>query len=437
VLGIYAKCILKGLFSMLLKKEVSETQTIFSLFGLNIKMRNNMPFRYKKIIQKLRKKIKNNPIKVGFLTRERSKWTYQSVYDILNKDNRFDPVILVSVMFSKNTENQQDEISETARFFIEKGMKVEYVWDNDEYKELKDMVVDILFYDQPWDIPFIHHPAHVSEFALTMYSCYGIQPMDYKRNYMPKFQKQLYRYYVEHQLNIERFERYKKGNSKNCVDVGYPKLDIYLDKDNIPSMSEWKEPDKIKIIYAPHHSFGEDHTTNYGTFDKNGQFILDLAKKHPETTWIFKPHPWLKYNLIEKNKIMTKEECEKYYNEWKNIGNVVETGDYFNIFKTCDLMITDSISFLGEFLPSGKPLIRLVPDNICVPLSEYGLWLSSQYYNAHSNDELEHLFNNLAINKNDYKKTDRDKLISEFIDWNESSAHKIFKYILSDLGVKE
>ena len=61
--------------------------------------------------------------------------------------------------------------------------------------------------------------------------------------------------------------------------------------------------------------------------------ILDWAKKHSDTvTWIFKPHPAFRYELI-KNAIMTEQEVDEYYNGWSSVGNIYTQGDYFNIFK--------------------------------------------------------------------------------------------------------
>jgi len=50
---------------------------------------------------------------------------------------------------------------------------------------------------------------------------------------------------------------------------------------------------------------------------------------------------------------MTLNEVESYYAEWHNLSNgfVYDEGDYFNIFKSSDALITDCGSFLAEYLP--------------------------------------------------------------------------------------
>ena len=94
----------------------------------------------------------------------------------------------------------------------------------------------------------------------------------------------------------------------------------------------------------------------FATFKENGKFILELAKKYDETTWLFKPHPRFKFALLINN-VMTEDDINKYYNEWLKIGRIYDKGNYFDIFKTSDLLITDSISFRAEYLPTLKPII--------------------------------------------------------------------------------
>ena len=74
------------------------------------------------------------------------------------------------------------------------------------------------------------------------------------------------------------------------------------------NLKNHKEKEKKYVIYAPHWSI-DDNRTNYATFEWNGKYILEYAKKHPEIKWIFKPHPSLKLRL-ETQKIMTNEEIE-------------------------------------------------------------------------------------------------------------------------------
>ena len=92
------------------------------------------------------------------------------------------------------------------------------------------------------------------------------------------------------------------------------------------------------------------------TFMENKDFILELAKKHPEFNWIFRPHFALKDRLLKYN-VMKHDEIDKYWAEWENIGIISKSTDnYYEQFMLSDCLITDCMSFLSEYLPTGNPI---------------------------------------------------------------------------------
>ncbi len=392
----------------------------------------NIRSAYKRKLSELAQKISKEKIKVVFLIRENQKWSYNSLYHLFEEDARFEPCVLVSLLqlSHKGKDKTRNNLQENYDFFKTRNIKVDFAYKDGKYIDLKEFNPDIIFYDQPYELPFEHSPEHTADFALNCYSSYSYEILDCEGDYTSKFHLYLFKYFLEHKDNIERYGSYNPLNSENCVVTGYPKLDVYLDK-NEPKTSVWKDPDKYKVIYAPHHSM-DKKGIHLATFKQNYRYILDFAKSHTETTWLFKPHPRLKYALL-RNKIMTMEEIENYYGEWLKIGNIYEQGDYFDIFKTSDMMITDGCSFLGEYLPTAKPLIRLVSSN-AQKLNKLGERIVGGYYQVNNNDEFEKQFCDIVINKNDYKQNIRKDLIREIIDENETSSHKIYSYILKTIS---
>ena len=425
VLGFKIKIKSQKLVIQQLKKEILNFEDIIAVED-----------NYKKVLKKLRLKIKNEKLNVVFLTNEPQKWTYDSLYKEFKNSPYFNPVVVVVPRYKVHLGKDETRMSlkEQFDFYKERNYDVEYGYKDGKYIDLKTFNPDIIFYLQINEVKNYDEPVKLSEYALTSYVTYSSQITDFYKHYNQKFHKQLFIYFSEDDSIIDLYEKYKKHNSSNCVSVGYPKLDVYLNNDSDINKSRfWKNPEKYKIIYAPHHTFTENSQFNFSTFPQNYKLILDLAKKYSDTTtWIFKPHPILKYKLLKEH-FMSKEQVEDYYNEWAKIGLVYDNGDYFDIFKSSDLMITDCASFLTEYLPSGKPLIRMV-NNKAVSLNSYGTKVISQYYQTHNNNELQNTFEDLVIRKNDYKKGAREKLISEVFDTNESSAKKIINYLLSVLN---
>jgi len=185
------------------------------------------------------------------------------------------------------------------------------------------------------------------------------------------------------------------NKGKNCVVSGYPKLDDYAK----PVQKTKNQP---KILYAPHHSFSG--RLRFATFRWNGREMLEYARRHPEISWVFKPHPRLKYELVEQ-KIMTLEEANDYYDSWASLDNseFYNSGDYIGLFQESDLLITDCISFLGEYLPSGNPVI-LLENTESAGYNELGTEIISSYYSCKAWNEVENSINSVIVDKIDPEK---------------------------------
>ena len=73
-----------------------------------IKMFRNLSYierNYKIVLKKLQKKIKSEKLKVVFYVYDETKWKCQSLYDLLDKDSRFEVEILVSKTSPQDTKN--------------------------------------------------------------------------------------------------------------------------------------------------------------------------------------------------------------------------------------------------------------------------------------------------------------------------------------------
>lgn len=372
---------------------------------------------YEIILSRL--KNKTDKIRVVFLVRENQKWTYQSIYDEFAKSDKFEPLVLVSLLeiCHIGKDKTRNNLEENYNFFKSRNMNVDYAYKDGEYIELEEFHPDIVFYDQPWDLPQIHTPFSVSKYALTCYCPYAYELTDSREHYLIQFHGFLYKFFVSSESHLKIYESYLRGNSRNCFVAGYPKLDEYFSPPKSKGM--WKNNEKFKIIYAPHHSF-EKNGLRLATFKENGQFILDFAKQHPETEWIFKPHPRFKYALL-KNKIMNESEINDYYNEWKKIGSVYDEGDYIDIFRSSNLLVTDCVSFIAEYLPTKLPIIRL-SNSSPAKFNEIGSLMKKACYSVCSESEFQNAFNKLITEKNVNKESCPAEIFSSILGTKKSSA---------------
>lgn len=383
---------------------------------------------YNRVLKNIQNKSK---LKVIFLCMECSKWGADILYQMLERHPMFEPLVVLIPAYTvhKGKDLTKKSLEYNFDFFKNKDIKVELAYNTikQKYISLDKFEPDIVFYEQQYDLPPKYSLDKISKSSLCMYFPYGYENLDFRNNYTDNFHKHLFAYFVECQENLERYEHYKKGNSKNCIITGYPKLDYFV------YHKKHSYDNKLKVIYAPHHSF-KKQSLRFGTFRENGEFILNWAKKHSEIEWIYKPHPRLKIELLD-NKIMTQKQIERYWKQWQEIGEIHESGDYLKLFDSSSCLVTDSISFLVEYLPTQKPIIQLY-NKQHYPYNSIGEEISKILYKSTTNEMLNDLLNEVVLSRNDYMKEKRIELISSLFDFNQSASEKIIKYLEKLVRIK-
>ena len=216
--------------------------------------------------------------------------------------------------------------------------------------------------------------------------------------------------------------------------MGYPKLDLFKE-DYVSLLSPL--PEKLRngkpiVIYAPHWTYGKSNSNfdppSLGSFDIYYDYFLKLLKENPQINFIFKPHPDLEESFRYKRRkgFFDLKDYQNYVQEWQDAPNgiVLTTGEYINIFKESALLITDSGSFVAEYLPSGSPCIYLLNPNLKEPLSlfnDYGKDILSSYYLCLSYEEFEKNFNMIMKEKKDPLKEMRsEKLKTSFFNFGKA-----------------
>lgn len=413
----------------LIKQTIYTDYMKIRIFGISMHLHFNAFYRWwaKHVLSiRMRRKLRlikrHKKIRVGFLVSESSKWSYQSVYDQFAADPKFEPVILITKLYLEHSQKQSflKTMNDCAYFFINKKMNVEIAYDeaNRAYIPLDKFDIDIVFYQQPWELDILQHPITVSKYAITAYSAYGFDLIAWAGPYFEWFHRWLDVYFTTSKSTLNYIQSIAKSVA-NCKIVGAPKLDDYFDVKEI-------KQNKPVIIYAPHHSFEKD-SLELATMQFNGKEILEFADMtRDKFNWVFKPHPRLLHSIIQ-NKIMTEKQANEYYNQWRSIGRIHDTGDYIGLFKNSSALITDCCAFLAEYLPSGSPVLHLVSPK--AKFNDTANDFIYSYYSIHNSDELHHAFARVLIENQDYKKEERLEKIPLVFDSQEKTASKILKII--------
>lgn len=396
-------------------------------FGNGLKIKQNLKYIAKNW-QKLQKKLSDKEkLNVAFYVYDDTKWKCQSVYDLMEQDNRFEPYIFVTKNAATNPENPSfqtiEDVKKTYKFFENKNMRVKYAYDEkNKFIPFEKMTPkpDIIIYQHPWYVETSQGPVVCSKFALTCYVPYYFPTTTAPIDYYLRFHQYVERYYIFDEITKEIYEQKMENKGKNLCVTGQPYLDYFKN-------CEAKE--KEYIIYAPHWTVA-NQGISYGTFEWNGKFILEYAKIHPEQKWVFKPHPMLFKSLIDKG-VMTEAEAKEYYATWDKIGLKYESGDYLELFSKSKLLITDCSSFLGEFFLTGSPVIHLI-SKTATPYNETINRIIKNYYRAENLEELQMLLNKLP--NDDSMKVQRENAIKDFNASETTSAEKIVKDILETIG---
>ncbi len=367
-------------------------------------------------------KIKNKKIiNVIFYVSESAKWSAHSLFECLNNDKNFSVKFVI----------QRTDINEI-NFFRSFGVEVIPVYnDKGEEFDILTLSPDIVIYQQPWSICATNAIERIYKEALTAYVPYGYMSINSDgAHYFQPFHWHLWKYFCENNKQKQLFIKRNKILKNILYNSGYPKFDVYFDYK--PKQSNTNKT----IIWAPHWSIGEK-TIGFGTFDKNHEFFYNLAKKNPHINWIYKPHPALK-NRILQIELMTKDEYEAYLKKWAALPNtkIVTDGNYFDTFFESDVLITDSVSFLFEYLPTKKPIIHIDSQKSC-GFNEITKPIVKSYYNVTTNEEIEKTIKTVVLDENDYKYKQRMKHLKNFMDNKTPAGENIVKYLKKELQIGE
>ncbi|MDR3063740.1 MAG: CDP-glycerol glycerophosphotransferase family protein [Methanobrevibacter sp.] len=381
-----------------------------------------------------------------------------SLINLLNKDDVFNVTVLIlpfkTIKKKRNKNNQlneaqKEEYNDNYEYFKSKGFSTIKAY-NEEKNTLVDIELeltpDIIFYMSPWQgiLPLEYRISNLAKNIIYCYIPYSMYLSNIQEDQFNKeLHKKAWKIFAQTPLHKQLAIKYSENGSSNVIVTGYPKMDPLIEntENNMPKIWKSQGSEKIKIIWAPHYSIGENVKNTklqFSTFMNNYDFFYEYAKNHTETEWIFKPHPKLIYagKRVPKDKNFELETLKEYYEKWNQLpnGTVYERGDYLNVFKNSDAMITDSVSFLAEYLYVNKPGLLLTRSE--QGFNEFGEIVKEGWYQVEGKnlEGIENFIKETLIEKNDYLKNTRKKIYDEYLNTNSlSAAQNTYNYLKKKL----
>ena len=221
-------------------------------------------------------------------------------------------------------------------------------------------------------------------------------------------------------------------DDSKLVKMGNPQFDeIFREVGrNHPIPQTWEKLNGKKIfLWATDHGINESYAKNGFTIDLYLGPMLKYFSQHPDQGLIFRPHPQFMREMRRDGHFWSQEDIQRLEEYIAATNNVVwdNTPDFCCAHDTCSaLMVDANCSITCTFLTTGKPICRLLRDDI-------NEWLISPelhdcYYYAKGFQQCEE-FMNMIVRGDDYKEEQRrearDKSIVHF-DGNNGKRMKEF-----------
>jgi hypothetical protein len=347
------------------------------------------------------------PLRVTFLVNDRSKWNGTPlVEEIRSRGWAVSIALCLTDARGLDAAGRRESYRTEREFFarIDPDLQDLYVPQTDNEVPVETLDTDVIFYQQPWGMKAL--PRRMAGRALNAYMHYGfIMMANHGMHYnIGTFHPYLWRYFTQTEEHRLMHLAHDPSAHDRLVVTGYPKLDVYRGIDPTERIDHplWMEGahDIIRVIYAPHHSLGKDNL-RMSTFRWTGGPMLELARAHPKIQWVYKPHPTLKHSVV-KNSVMSRDEYRAYEASWDELPNaaVYDSGEYFDLFRSSDVLITDCGSFLAEYLPTGNPIIWLVQEG-SIGLNPVGQALAEGFYEIRNLEALNARFNSVVLQGED------------------------------------
>ncbi|MEN9748674.1 MAG: hypothetical protein RLZZ603_1366, partial [Actinomycetota bacterium] len=245
---------------------------------------------------------------------------------------------------------------------------------------LRELAPDYVFVNYPWrrNYPAGYRPETLAEFTRVAYVPYYSLPLVNEPGetgvashlYEQRTHQLASLVFTLDAADLDAYARTDRGNGYVHL-TGSPKIDHLLRLAN-EGVAEWpiaaptpgpNRPNagrRYRVVWAPHHSY-DDSWLNFGLFSQMHAQMLQLALGHAEIDFVLRPHPFLFGTMVDRS-LMTQQQLDAWLEDWNDLPNTAihTEGDYASLFKATDLLLTDGISFLGEYpLVTGRPTVFL------------------------------------------------------------------------------
>ena len=372
---------------------------------------------------------KDKPIRVMFLVFDYKQWFLSKLYFSMRADNDFKVLPIVVLPNGLKSENLATE--ETIKYFNSQGIEcVEGIEsDTGEAVIIKALKPDLIIYQQPPFLKSDYTPTKLSEIALTCFvePSFETRKTEHFNGFIKDRLNNTWQTYSANQYSLKPF--------KNVTVAGFTMYEKYGQETNQSFEKLWNTPSSVennRIVYVP--SFILNDTFNSTKFKEQQSFMYDYISTHPQYSFVVIPDMKYKQQCLD-NKIMTEEEYNNYFiklNALPNV-NLSEYSYAIDVFKTSNVLVTDSLTTAVNYFPTGKPIIFINNKHKNTTFNGIGEKIFKTFYKLSSKDAIDIVLEDLLLAQNDYNLKQRFAILGKYSEYFNTNATD---YIIEDLKNK-
>lgn len=415
--------------------QISIFQNLINQQSTQIKqVLSDVSLRSKRIEQ-----VNSGKIKVVFLVHNTASWdSLHDVYHEMVGHNSFE-VIVVSIPRCFPGESSFQHEEETHNFLTK--AKIPHIRligsSNDNLMTLKYINPNAVFRQAPWDNDIspewsidsleFTNIFYVPYYGFNVVESISDNPNEINFHADLDFHKSCAQIFFESELIKKLMVEKSSRGGDNFIVTGHPKLERLANaRYKTPYWPiDRKGKNITKIIWAPHHSFTGDKWLSFGLFKEVYQDMLAWVKEDKTIDVVLKPHPALFSTIIGKERII-KEDFQSFIDEWSAQPNatIVEGGDYSSLMAGSDIMLTDGISFLAEYMLFWEKPLVFMRNKKHAKFNVIGQMLEDATYIVDDVDGTRVLLNNTLSNRGDEKQKMRKEVFKELIPYKEFGPYE-------------
>ena len=372
---------------------------------------------------------KDKPIRAMFLVFDYNQWFLSKLYFSMRADNDFKVLPIVVLPNELKSENLATE--ETIKYFNSQGIEcVEGIEsDTGEAVIIKALKPDLIIYQQPPFLKSDYTPTKLSEIALTCFvePSFETRKTEHFNGFIKDRLNNTWQTYSANQYSLKPF--------KNVTVAGFTMYEKYGQETNQSFENLWNTPSSVennRIVYIP--SFILNDTFNSTKFKEQQSFMYDYISTHPQYSFVVIPDMKYKQQCLD-NKIMTEEEYNNYFiklNALPNV-NLSEYSYAIDVFKTSNVLVTDSLTTAVNYFPTGKPIIFINNKHKNTTFNGIGEKIFKTFYKLSSKDAIDIVLEDLLLAQNDYNLKQRFAILGKYSEYFNTNATD---YIIEDLKNK-